>query len=864
MPAILLALLVQGPVVDSAALRHANGLVPPAMTAVRVPRPPAMDGRLDDPLWSQAVPVTDLRQSDPHEGAAVSESTEVRILYTDDALYIGARLFDREPGKIAHHLGRRDSFTQSDDFRVLIDSYHDHRTAFRFDVTPLGVKNDLQFGDDGNFSDNSFDPVWEAATSIDSLGWTAEYRIPFSQLRFSQARDQVWGIRFVRTILRKNEFAMWPFIGKTESGFVSRFGHLLGLHDIPSPKRLELLPYSLARGTYAPVSDPLDPFQKSAAYAGNAGLDLKYGITSNLTLDATLNPDFGQVELDPAFVNLSAFEQFLPEHRPFFVEGADIFNFGGGSGGFLQFGNAPQFFYSRRIGRPPHGGPYDTTATFFDVPENTTILGAGKLTGRSPSGWSLGVIDAVTGREQATGLDTLTGARTHDDIEPTTNYFTARARRTLNGGSDGFGFIATAVNRDLRVPELDFLRTSAYDWGVDFHHRWGGNAYAIAGDFGGSYITGDTTAIQSAQLASARYYQRPDAHAFHYDPARTSLGGFTGDLYLDKLAGDWLAGAATSITSPGFEVNDLGFQRRVDRIANGVYVARHWTKPGPIFREATLIVQGAPSFNFDGDMIQKAIFLNSFGNLRNFWFFSLNAGYNFSFVDDRLTRGGPDALAPANWQLNAFLQTDQRKAVTGSGFGSYQRDHSGGWQGSVGGEVDWRPSSAIALSLAPSYSVGRTTAQYVATIPDSAATATYGAHYVFAQLYQHELDLTLRANATFSPTLSLEVFTQPFSFSGDYGALKQLAAPRSFSFVPYADTSGAIGNQDFRTRSLRVNSVLRWEYRPGSTLFVVWTQSRSGFFGDPSFEVNRDFNRELFRDPPTNVLLVKLNYWMSL
>ena len=462
-------LLLQQPVADSAGLRHANG-VPPTITAVRVTHPPDLDGRLDDSVWALAVPVTDLRQSDPDEGHLVSESTEVRVLYDATALYIGVRLFDREPAKIARHLGRRDTFTQSDDFRVLIDSYHDHRTAFRFDVTPLGVKTDLQFGDDGNFADQSWDPVWEVATSVDARGWSAEYRIPFSQLRFSRAREQVWGIRFVRTILRKNEFAMWPFIGKTESGFVSRFGHLIGLHDIPAPRRLELLPYSVARGTYQTPQNLRDPYDRAHDYFGSGGMDLKYGVTSNLTLDATLNPDFGQVELDPAFVNLTAFEQFLPEHRPFFVEGADIFGFGGGSGGFVQFGNAPQFFYSRRIGHAPQG-PTTSPGQFVDYPSSTTILGAAKLTGRSPSGWTVGVLDATTAREQATVLDTTTGFHAHDDVEPTTNYFVGRVKRTLNGGNDTYGLIATSVHRALRSPGLDILRSETYDWGVDARHR---------------------------------------------------------------------------------------------------------------------------------------------------------------------------------------------------------------------------------------------------------------------------------------------------------------------------------------------------------------------------------------------------------
>jgi len=878
--------LLQQPVVDSSRLRHANG-IPPAITAVRVAQGPVLDGRLDDSVWARASAVTDLRQSDPEEGHLVSESTEVRVLYDASALYIGVRLFDREPSKIARHLGRRDTFTQSDDFRVLIDSYHDHRTAYRFDVTPLGVKSDLQFGDDGNFADQSFDPVWEVATSIDAQGWNAEYRIPFSQLRFSRDRDQIWGIRFVRTILRKNEFAMWPFVGKTEGGFVSKFGHLFGLHDIPVPERLELLPYSVARGTFQTPVNPRDPYDRAHDYFGSGGMDLKYGLTSNLTLDATLNPDFGQVELDPAFVNLTAFEQFLPEHRPFFVEGADIFGFGGGTGGFLQFGNAPQFFYSRRIGHAPQG-PVTSDGQFVDYPSSTAILGAAKLTGRSPSGWTVGVLDAVTAREQATVLDTVTNFRAHDDVEPVSNYAVARIKRTLNGGNDAYGMIATTVHRTIDAPGLDLLRSNAYDLGLDARHRWGQNTYAIAADFGISSISGDRAAIDEAQLASSRYYQRPDH--FRYDSTRTSLTGITGDVYLDKIAGAWLWGAATSFTSPGFEVNDLGFQHRGDRIANGVYVGHHWTKPGPVVREATVVLQGAPSFNWEGDWIQKQVFLVSFGTLHNFWFFNLSAGYGAAAIDDRLTRGGPAALFPAAFNAFVFLQTNQRDAVNLGFGGGYTSDASGGWSWNVNPQLAIRASSALSLSIAPNYVVGVTTAQYVQRVVDSIAPPSmYGTRYVFARLRQHELDVTLRVNATMSRNLSLELFTQPFTFSGAYTGFKELAAPRTFNFNVYGKANGStisydssagaytvkpsgaqptdsftISNPDFRTRSVRVNAVLRWEYRPGSTVFLVWTQNRSAFFADPSFDAGRDFGRELFRDPPTNVFLVKVNYWLNL
>src|SRR3989441_1143333 len=473
-PAVLTVLLLQTAPADSATLRHANGLIPQTVTAVRVPRAPVLDGKLDDPAWRLATAtVTDFRQIDPDEGKPASESTAVLVVYDDHAIYVGARLFDSEPRRIAKRLVRRDADSQSDEFRVLFDSYHDHRTAYRFVVNPAGVKSDLFWGDDGGFSDDSWDPVWQAAVAVDSLGWTAELRIPFSQLRFSHAAEQVWGVRFVRWIQRKQEFDMFPFVGKTETGLASRFAHLLGLRDIPAPRRLELLPYSVGRGTYHEPVAAANPFDERSRYFGGAGLDVKYGITSNLTVDAAFNPDFGQVEIDPAFVNLTAFEQFLPERRPFFIEGRDIFTFGGNGGGLNSFGGTPQFFYSRRIGRPPQGAP-TSPGQFADVPDNTTILGAAKLSGKTTS-WSLGVLEALTARERAAVVDTTTGARYSDEVQPLTNYFVGRLRRDFPGGDTHLGFLATAVNRQLDAPALLFLRQAAYAAGVD---RISGAAYA--------------------------------------------------------------------------------------------------------------------------------------------------------------------------------------------------------------------------------------------------------------------------------------------------------------------------------------------------------------------------------------------------
>jgi len=883
--AVVPALLLQSAAAEPSTLRHANGLLPPTVTAVRVNRPPSLDGRLNDPAWALAPPVTALIQRDPNEGKSVSESTVVRVVYDGSALYVGARLFDSAPGRIARRLARRDASTQSDEFWVLLDSYHDHRTAFRFTVNPAGVKRDLLMGDDGGFSDDSWDPVWETATAVDSRGWIVEMRIPFSQLRFSPAQRQVWGVRFVRRIQRKNELALFPFVAKTESGLASRFAHLVGLRDISAPKRLELLPYAVGRGAHHRPEVAGSPFDRGSSFFGGAGLDLKYGVSSNLTLDAAANPDFGQVQIDPAYVNLTEFEEFLEERRPFFIEGADIFDFGGNGGGLARFSGAPLWFYSRRIGRPPQG---KAKGDFVDTPSGTTILGAAKLSGKTASSWSVGVLDAVTARERATVADATTGARHQNDVEPATNYFVGRLKRDFQGGSTSLGLLATSVKRDRGTPALNFLRHEAYAGGLDLLHRWSDNTYSLAANLGASYVRGDSVAIQRAQRASARYYQRPDARSFTYRPDRTSLAGLAGDLHLNKVAGNWKWSIAGSTSTPGFEINDLGFQRRVDRISAAAAAGRSWTRPGRVFREANALLKVGPSWNYDGVPIQRSVSAFAYGQFRNFWACDMNVSYQAAVLDDRLTRGGPLARAPAGWGTDAEFFTDDRKPVSGYLFASYAGDEAGGWSVNVYPLVTVRPSTAVSLSLGSGYYAGRDAAQYVSRATDTTATPTLGARYVFAELLQRSLDMSVRVNATFSPVLSFQLFAQPFTFAGNYEGFKELRARETFSFNTYGRDNGStisrMGSEytvdpdgpspaspftfedpDFRTRSLRVNAVLRWEYRPGSTIFIVWTQSRSGYFPfEASFDLDRDLRRELFRDRPTNVLLVKLNYWMSL
>ncbi len=895
LPALAAVLLLQTVNGDSSVLRHAGGLLAPTVTVVRVDRPPSVDGRLDDPAWTLASPFPGLTQTDPDEGAPASERTDAWILYDADAVYVGARLFDAAPERIVSRLARRDASTQSDEFRLLLDSYHDHRTAFQFIVNPAGVKKDILIGNDGELTDRSWDPVWEAAASIDSAGWSVEIRIPFSQLRFSQAREQVWGVRVARWIERKNELALFPFVSKTENGVVSRFAHMVGLRGIAAPQHLELLPYVVERGRFDQARAAGNPFDDGSRYFSGAGLDLKYGVTSNLTLDATFNPDFGQVELDPAYVNLTAFEQFLDEHRPFFVEGTEIFDFGGDGGGVNKFSGTPLFSYSRRIGREPQGKP-TSDGDFEDVPGSTTILGAAKLSGRVADGWSVGLLDAFTGRERATVADLTAGARYHDEVEPPTNHLVARLRHDARGGNTTIGFLTTAVNRRIGTPALDILPTAAYAGGVDVFHRWGKNTYTVAASVGGSYLRGDTLALQQAQRSSNRYYQRPDARSFDYEPDRTSLRGIAADLYLNKVAGTWRWGIAGSTTTPGFEVNDLGFQKRVDRISAAASLGRRWTRPGKLFRQGNAYVTVGPSWNYDGDPIQRTVGAFGFVQLRNFWYANWTARYETAVPDDRLTRGGPLAAKPAAAYASGELVTDTRRRVSGYAFTSLAQDAAGGWSLNVLPQITLRPSAATSVSLTAGYTGGRAAAQYVTRSRDTTAVATLGARYVFAELHQHSVYVTLRANATFSPVFNIELYAQPFAFAGDYRAFKELRARRTFSFNTYgrdngstiqdtllvsgsdtvpgyaidpdgASSAGApftLANPDFRTRSLSVKAVLRWEYRPGSTLFLVWTHSRTGYFPyEPGFQPGRDFGRELLLDRPTNVLLVKLNFWVS-
>ena len=882
------------PVTSTSASAHMEAA--PRASASRTSTPIAVDGRLTEPSWAGATVVRDFTQSDPHEGAPVSQVTEVRLLFDGDALYVGAVLKDGKP--VSLRLSRRDAFfNDSDTFSISIDSYHDHQTAFRFVVNASGVKRDEVLsstaGGPGGGGDPSWDPVWEAATSVSDSGWVAELRIPFSQLHFGRDERQTWGIQLERRIASNQEHAFFAFTPKRLRGGPPRFGHLTGIHDLPNGHRLEVLPYVYGRASARDVArnDAVsfaNPFVNRRAYASGVGGDLKFRLTSNFTLDASFNPDFGQVEVDPAVLNLSAFETRYEERRPFFVEGAEIFRFG------TALAREAQLLYSRRIGRAPQGS-VGSDAAYSDVPDIATILGAAKLTGKTASGWSLGMLDAVTSREQAQYV-VANGSRAFAVVEPLTNYFTARVKKSTSDGTTSLGGLMTAVNRSLDDESLARrLRSSAVVAGTDFRHEWGNRNYSFVAQAVTSAIRGRREVITAAQKSSARYFQRPDAAHLGVDSTATSLVGYSGFIALGKFAGDWQRNLTLSAISPKYEINDLGFQTTTDRIGADVNVSYRENDPGRFLRRWEVNANPDARWNYGGDRVGGSLDVRAFATLLNYWNVDGNVELRPSSLDDRLTRGGPLAQRPGERAVRGRVNSDSRNRVTLELQGNRVWNGDGGYVSRGEVNVGFKPASNVEIRVGPELSRSRNVAQYVTSVSDGLATSTFGRRYVFATLEQTTLSVDTRVNVSFTPRLTLETYVQPYISAGDYGALKEFRTPGGFDFAVYGrdlgtisrdgagvyhvdpDQGGAapafdVSDRDFSFRSLRGNAVLRWEWRAGSTMYLVWQQNRSQNLTATGVTANDPnltrFNpyydaKELFGLRPDNVFQVKVTYWLN-
>jgi hypothetical protein len=872
---------------------------PPVAEAARRDGPLAIEGRPDEAAWRNATPVTDFRQYQPEEGAAASLPMEVRVLYDDEALYVGARM--SQPGGVAAPLARRDQLLDADgnngSFNSLttdkliddLDPYHNHLDDAWFEVNPAGVRGD-QFN-----GDPSWDPIWQAAAQVDSLGWSAEMRIPYSQLRFSRDTLQTWGMQIWRYVDERNERDMWSFWRRNAPGGPAFFGELAGLTITHRPRQLELLPYVVTGSTFK-VPAAGDPYHGDHDLRFSAGGDLKYLLTSNLTLDATFNPDFGQVEVDPASLNLSAFETYYDEKRPFFVAGRSAFGFGGMRCMFCSNTSSLSAFYSRRIGRPPQlTGWVDDEATYADAPENTAILGAAKITGRTSGGYTVGLLDAVTSRETARYRTGPEAAEAEQVVEPLTNYFVGRVKKDLRGGATTIGGVLTSTARRIEDPVVSaHLRSHAEAVGIDWRHTWHGREYSWMGSTLVSNVAGSPEAIALTQRSSAHYFQRPDRGApadglfrTRYDEDATSLQGYGLFTRVGKDSGTLLWEAMANVRSPGFEVNDLAFLDRADyRWFNG-NVGGQWTTPTRWYRSIAAIAGGATQYNFEGDRTLTELQAFYGMELPNYWNIRLIGIHDVPSLDDRLTRGGP-VVKRAGYDVGSLeVSTDPRAAAVfdftveaARGVG----DHTNYVSFRPG--LALKPAPSVFVQLSPSYSRDENSAQYVTAVPDSTATAFYGTRYVFGFIRTKTVSLDTRVNWTFTPNLTLQLFAQPFIASGEYSSFREFAAPRTLEKRIYGSDVGTIGydegsgryrvdpdasgparpfsfeNPDFTTRSLRGTAVLRWEYRPGSTLYFVWTQERSGYEPVGSWDFG-SARTALLRDRPTNVFQIKATYWIG-
>ncbi len=817
-----------------------------------------VDGALDERDWERAPAAEGFIQHEPYDGRPATERTTVRVVYDDACIYVGMKAYDRTPGAIVGHLARRDNDMPSDWLYVGFDSYDDKRSAFLFGVNAAGTKVDIFYFNDTE-EDGNWDAVWDVGTRIDADGWSAEFAVPWSQLRFANNREtHRWGFQAARQICRMDELSFLYPVPRSANQFVSLFGRLEGLERIPSPAKFELLPYAVGSvDRYGDAGD--DPFRDDPRWSGRLGTDLKYRLTTDITLDMTINPDFGQVEQDPSEFNLTAYESYFEEKRPFFMEGANIFQYR------LMFGDsdAERLFYSRRIGRSPQFSALDserfidTDGLHDDAPQFTTILGAAKIAGKTSSGVSIGILEAVTDKETAT-VELPGGEQIGVAVEPRTNYLLASAKKDLNGGRSTVGGMITSVIRDLSSPDLEFLNRMAVTGGVDFSHRWHDEEYAVNGRVLGSWIEGSAEAIAEAQTSSARYFQRPDADYVEYDPSRTSLGGYATVIDGGRCGGKrWNFLLGFMSRSPGFEVNDLGYMQEADEALGVAWAGYHLPQPWKALRNVSLNWNLWRAYSYGGDMVGFAGNMNGSFSLTNNWGGYAGIERSQEHLTVSLTRGGPLALVPGGWNSWFGAYTDNRKAFMAGLDGGYDRNDEGFGGYSVGPYVTIRPSGRFEMSIGAAYSARGNDAQYVDEIDG---------RYVVARLDMDVASVTTRFNYTVTPEMSLQFYGMPFIAAGRYSRFREVVSPRADEyasrFAPY-DYLAEAESPDFNFKEMRSNFVFRWEWSPGSALYLVWSRGASDFEEERGeFEVGRDFDR-LLSTAGDDTFMIKISKWFS-
>ena len=852
--------------------------------ATRVTTAPVINGILDDEAWKQGDWVDDFTQYEPYNGKHTTQKTEFKILFDDDNIYAAFKAYDTAPDSIVNRLTRRDN-VDGDLVGVIFDSFHDLRTGFLFGISSSGVKYDQMFTGDGQNQDGSWDPNWWAKTSINSEGWIAEMKIPFSQVRFDKNSSGTWGLEVARIYYRKNETDFWEHVPKDAPGLVHLFGELTGMDNIKPRKIFDVTPYAVAKAeTFK--KEPGNPFlAKGQKYGLNAGVDAKIGITNNMTMDLTVNPDFGQVEADPSVVNLSAYETYFSEKRPFFIEGNNITNFNMGIGNGNN-GN-DNLFYSRRIGRRPEGNLDLKDGWHADIPTYTNILGAAKLTGKTSKGLSVGFIEGMTAEEKAE-IDTVSGkvpptpnSRIFQTVEPFTNYFLGRIQKDFKEGNTLLGGIFTGTNRNLDDNLAKTMHKSAYTGGFDFTQYFKKKAWMFNLNAAFSQVNGSKEAIALTQQSSAHYYQRPDNDYVNFNPDRTSLLGSGGRMQIQKLNGHLnLMGCVIWKTS-GFEINDLGYMQQADNVLSVLWAGYNQWEPKGIYQRFNLNGDFYLVNNFGGNITGKGIEFNPSMTFKNYWSAWMYGNLNGSAFSTDMLRGGPIMKMPGSMTANAGFSTDYRKklnfSVSFNSNAGFEKSYKNFY---IGSDITYKPINSLVVTLSPGISKSFTDLQYVTELNYNGAD-----RYIFASIDRTTINASIRINFNLTPDLTLQYWGQPYIASGKYYNHKYILDPLSKEYTDrfhiYTDaqktfdtdhynidentdgtTDYTIGNNDFNYQFFLSNLVIRWEYNPGSTVYLVWSQTRNNYndSGRMDFANNMGdlFNRE--NDIPHNVFLVKFSY----
>ena len=836
----------------------------------------SVDGLFTEPEWLATPWENQFVQHEPYEGKEPYQKTEYALLYDENNIYVAIKSYDSSPDSISLRLTRRDIY-DGDMAGIMFDTYHDLRTGFSFIVSAAGVKADYILSEDGSKEDPTWDPIWWVKTAKTDYGWNAEMRIPLSQLRFKEGEEQVWGMQVIRYIFRKDELSNWQPMKRDKAGFISQFGTLNGIKNIEPKNTLSVTPYAVAR-TERFEKEPDNPFRASGKSNDLAvGLDAKIGLTNYLTLDLTINPDFGQVEADPSEVNLSVYETFFEEKRPFFIEGKNILNYA------LQFGDGDMseegLFYSRRIGRKPQYNPDLEEGEFADVPEFTSILGAAKITGKTNNGWSVGILESVTAEENAEIAGIGNGYT--QSVEPLTNFFVSRIQKDFNEGNTYFGGMITSVNRNINDEHLEFLHKSALTGGLDFVHKWNDRNWLFDAGFYFSQVKGTQEAISRTQNLYIHNFQRPDADYLTYDSTRTSLSGSGGKLALGKVGGKFNIGTIFSWKTPGLEVNDIGYAQQVDRIMQVVWSGYQFNEPFSIFRKARINLNQYSIWDFGGNRNSLGGNLNGFAQFKNYW--SMHGG--ISVTGEQLfntaLRGGPALKVPGSKNLFYEINTNPQKKLTfeveGFNYFSNEKDFRKISEYSLG--VGYRPLKSLSFEVTPGIERYSDDLMYV-----NQQSYNHDIRYIMSHIERNTVNMSLRINYNITPELTIQYWGQPFVATGDYTEYKHITESKADELTDryqiYTDDQISFDEEqntylvddnidgkidydfekpDFNVKEFLSNLVIRWEYMPGSTVYLVWSQTRNHYVNDGAFDISNDIE-DLFNEGANNVFLVKLSY----